>query len=322
MKPLAGATGTHGQGACTQWDPALEAVMGDTFSLSALMLMGIRSTYHLAQYSPEELRVMGSKVMTNWNIAPADHTKAMFRIQEGRNLVLRAMSCPGDAQLTIMQMAADRLAPPTGPSPKHAGETLFQVQLRVHEVKAQSIRAASVKGSEGLTLLRDIARDRRTQVLCGMDAIICLAGDNAKVLDVLRGLPEEARERWTRIFELWATGTIENHLHRFKRYCNWKTEKQRTSTTPRNELFPFKVEAIVEYFDHLEKQQVGGSTPGAFLHTCKWISERLTLPSMNWKDQVLGGFIKYYENEMSKETKKAPPMPATFFRHCEKVMMR
>ena len=52
-----------------QWDPVLEAVMGDTLSLSALMLMGIRSTYHLAQYSPEELKVIGSKVMTNWNIA-------------------------------------------------------------------------------------------------------------------------------------------------------------------------------------------------------------------------------------------------------------
>ena len=43
---------------------------------------------------------------------------------------------------------------------------------------------------------------------------------------------------------------------------------------------------------------------------------------MDWKNPVLRGFIKYYENEMSKETKKAPAMPASFFRHCELVMMK
>ena len=224
------------QSTCIQWDPVLEAVMGDTFSHSALMLMGIRSTYHLAQYSPEELRTMGTEVMTTWNIAQEAQTKAMIQIQEGRKLVVRALTCEGDAQLTIMQVAADRLAPSTGPAPKQAGETLLQVQLRVHEAKAQSVRAAEVQGSEGLTLLRDKERQRRDQVLCGMDAIISLAGGHAKVLDVLHGLSEEDRGKWKhRIFELWATGTIENHLHRFKHYCNWKTEIQRTTATPHND---------------------------------------------------------------------------------------
>ena len=78
----------------------------------------------------------------------------------------------------------------------------------------------------------------------------------------------------------------------------------------------------MEHFDYLEHQQVGASTRGAFLHTCKWISERLTLPPMDWKNPVLKGFIKFYENEIAKETKKAPHMPASLFRRREDIMMR
>ena len=251
MTASACAPGHRHLGTCIQWDPVLEAVLGDTFSLSTLQLMGIRSTYHLAQHSAEELQVMATEVMTKWSIPQAAQCKALLQIQEGRNLVLRAMNCKGDAQLTLMQMAADRLAPPGGPSPKEAGETLLQVQLRVHEVRAQSIRAAAVQADGELTLLKDVEKQRRAQVLSGMDTIICLAGEHAKVLDVLKGLSEEARASWKhRIFELWATGTIENHLHSFRRYCAWKTESQKSSTSPQAGLFPFKMDTIVEYFDY------------------------------------------------------------------------